>query len=171
MAEQGLTLRDDRLLRAAANGWSGEDMAAEYDITAAQAIVRVKDILASRDPWTQIEKKQLLLHSAYALKETIEAAIASVDVGSTDRSIKVVEAYIKLLKTVSEVLDKQSSITESELETITRSQARALMQLVVAGYNRARDLLAEEYPDVDLLILDEAFQVGMREATERDEDE
>jgi len=44
------------------------------------------------------------------------------------------------------------------------------MQLVVAGYNRARDLLAEEYPNVDLLILDEAFQVGMREATEHDDE-
>lgn len=166
MAGKELTLLDDALLRAAANGKSGEEMASLYPVSAAQAIVRVKDILVSRDPWTQIEKKQLLLHSAYGLKSQLEEVLEN-----NAFDVKNAEAYIKLLKTVGEILDKQGSISQNELETVTRVQAQALVHLIEAGYDRARKLLAEEYPDVDLHRIDEAFQIGMRDsAAGNDED-
>jgi uncharacterized protein (DUF433 family) len=160
MVSRSLTLLDDALLRAAANGKSGEDMATIYPVSAAQAIVRVKDLLVSHDPWTYIERKQLLLHSAYGLKEQLEEVLTN-----DDFNVKNAEAYLKVLRTVGDILDKQGSISQNELETVTRVQAQALIRLIEAGYDRARDLLAQEYPDIDLQLIDEAFHLGMREAS------
>ena len=40
-----------------------------------------------------------------------------------------------------------------------------MMQFIQASYQRARELLAEEYPEVDIERIDGAFQEGLREVT------
>ena len=68
-----LSPRDVALLQAAADGMSGNDMAKEFGIPAAKAILRVKELLRSYDIWTDIERRQLLMQEIYALKNKLQA--------------------------------------------------------------------------------------------------
>lgn len=155
-----LTLRDRKLLEHAANGYSGEEMQQALGIPAAQAIVRVRELLAAKGVWDQIEQRKLLMHSMFRLKEKLET-----DFEIDYTKPKEVEAYNKVVNTISSMLDKQGRISEDELAVVTRAQAREMLRLVEAGYQRARDLLLEEYGGlVDVEMLDEAFQIGMHEA-------
>lgn len=170
MASKELELLDLRLLQAAANGYSPEEMSRKYpSVTPAEAAVRVKEMLASRDIWDEVEKQQLLLHSAYAVKEKMEALLDDLDL--LDDVPKHIDVYVKLLKTMDGILEKRTKLTEAEMEQITRAHARAMMGMIEAGYQRARDLLAQEYPMVDLLEIDAAFNQGMKQASYAQEED
>lgn len=156
--EVGLALQDRRLLDLAANGASGEEIEQTLGIPAAEGILRVREILKSRDVWTEIERRQLLLHSAQKLKSKIEQYL---DVDDP----KAVSGYISTLKLVGEMLDKSGRLTDEELERVTKAQAAKMLVFIEAGYGRARALLREEYPDADISLIDEAFKAGLREAT------
>lgn len=162
--DKELALRDRKLLDAAANGWSGEEIEAKYGIPAATALVRIREILKSRDIFSDIEKKQLLLYSAYKLKEQIE------DQGLELDNVKSVEAYLKVLRSLGDMLERQGKITEEELQAAARAQAVQMLGLIEAAYGRVRGWLAEEYPDVPIEIADARFHEALREvATEDDE--
>ena len=69
------------------------------------------------------------------------------------------------------ILEKRTKLTEAEMEQITRAHAKAMMGMIEAGYQRARDLLAQEYPMVDLLEIDAAFNEGMKQASYAQEED
>jgi len=154
MAATGLSLIDNALLKAAADGLSPQEMGSELGISAAKAVVRVKEILASRDVWSEIEQRQLLMVDLYKLKTVLSAGI-----GDT----KVAAEYIKTINAIDKIMDKQGKITADELSTITRVQAQALLGLVQAAFGRAEELLLDRYPQVPILEIQEAFQLGLRE--------
>lgn len=152
-----LTLQDRRLLDLAANGLSPEEIENTTGVPGAEVVVRIRDILRSRDIWTDLERRQLLLHSAHKLKDKVEAFLQADDP-------KSVQAYLNTLKVVSDMLDKQGAISDDEIERVTRAQASKMLALIEAGYGHARQLLSEEYPNVDTSLIDAAFKEGMREA-------
>jgi hypothetical protein len=155
--EVGLPLQDRRLIDLAANGASPEEIENSLGIPAAEAVVRVREILRSRDVWDEVERRQLLLHSAHKLKAKIEEGL---DLDSPE----AVRTYLATLKMVGEMLDKSGRLTEEELERVTQAQAQKMIQLIEAGYGHARRLLAEEFPHVDIDKVDAAFHEGLREA-------
>jgi len=114
--------------------------------------------LPSRAVWDDIERRKLLLHSVFQIKENLEAYEVDVE------NPKALDAYLKLVRTLSDLLDKQGKISDAELQIITRTQAKMLLSLVEAGYQRARDLLVQEYGEViNVSTIDEAFRIGMSE--------
>lgn len=152
-----LTLQDRRLLDLASNGLSPEEIENTTGVPGAEVVGRVRGILRSRDIWTDLERRQLLLHAAHKLKDKVEAFLQADDP-------KSVQAYLSTLKMVSDMLDKQGAISDDEIERVTRAQAAKMILLIEAGYGHARNLLSEEYPNVDVALLDEAFKQGLREA-------
>lgn len=157
-AGTGLSLRDTTLLSLAARNKSAEEMGREVGISPARALVRVKELLAARDIWTDIEQKQLLLQDLYELKDQLKEQSKSF------LEPKGAAVLLRTITAIGDILDKQGRISEAELTTITQTQARALVELMHAGYGRAEELLAEKYPFVNLIEIKEAFQLGMREA-------
>lgn len=153
------SLLDQELLNMAANHKSPAQMEAELDIPAAQAAVRVRELLRSTDIWSEIEERRLLLHSLYSLKSRVED---NLDLDNP----KSVEALTKILDLIGKRLDSVSSITETELDRVTTVQARKLLQLVMAATDYARDLLGQEYPSNILDDVDHALQEGLRRAAE-----
>lgn len=153
------SLLDQELLRCAANHMSPAQMEAELDIPAAQAAVRVRELLRSTDIWTEVEERRLLLHSMYSLKGRLEQGI---DIDNP----KSVEAYTKLLDLIGKRLDTVSQITEAELDRVTTVQARKLLQLVMTATDYAQELLAEEYPAAIMDEIEHALQEGLRRAAE-----
>lgn len=155
-------MRDKRLLDGAANNFSGEELAQVSGMPAAQAIARVRELLKSRDVFDQMEKKKLLLHSVYKLKAHIEEYDATVDI----KNPKAAEAYLKVLESINNMLEKQGRISEEEMETAARAQAGMMAEIITKGYMKARAWLAEEYGAiVKMDELDQLFELGMREAS------
>ena len=156
MPSQGLSLRDATLLDLAANNKSAEEMGLELGIDPARAVVRVKALLSSRDIWSDLEQKQLLLHSLFKLKEQLEKQSANY---ADPKETKVLLATISA---INDILDKQGKLTEDQLTTITQTHARALVELVQSAFGLAEELLADKYPSVDLDEIRAAFQEGLR---------
>lgn len=153
---KALTLRDEKLLSLAANGMSGEEIAAEIGISPEAAVLRVREIISSRDVWDDVEREKLLLQDLYNLKSRLEK---NLDAIVSDP--KMLEGYRRTLDLLGVTLERRSKVNDSDLEKVTQAQARKMLQLIEAGYGRARQLLSAEYADVDTTVIDAAFLSGM----------
>lgn len=150
-----LTKLDTKLLEMAANGSSPDEMEMAVGIPAAQALLHVKKILSSRDVWSEMERKQLLLQDLYALK----AQIQSQNLNYFDE--KQGGLLIKALTAIGNILDKQSAMTDDEINRITEANARAMLRMISAAFERAKEYLRVEYPDVDIFQIESAFNSGL----------
>lgn len=157
MASGALSKRDTKLLEMAANGLSPNEMEAATNIPAAQCAIQVKNILASRDVWTEVERKQLLLHDLYGLKNQIQQQ------NLTYIDEKQSGALIKTLRAIGDILERQTALSETEINQITEANARAMIRLISAAFERAKELLRSEYPDVDIREIEAAFNAGLSE--------
>lgn len=155
-----LALIDQQLVEAAANNLSPQEMEQRFDVPAAQAYLRVKEVLASRDVWSEIERKQLLLESAYRMKAKLE----DFDIDPSEP--KQVEAYTKLLITIDNMLDKQHAITTEDLNTVTAAMARKLLMIFERATEHAIGILSNEYPNVFIEDLRAALDQGLERAGE-----
>jgi len=152
-----LTPRDDALLKAAADGWSGQEIEEELGIPAAKAVLRIKELLKQNDFWTDIERRQLLMHELYRIKNKIQK--------QTENYIddKMGEVLLKTIKTIDEILDKTGKITDEQLMKVSQAQAGTMLQLIKAAFDRAKEVLSAEYPDVDVKVIEVAFNDALAE--------
>lgn len=159
MASTDLTysMIDDNLLTLAANGKSADEMEVATGIPAAQALARVKAMLRDQDAFTLLERKKLLLHSAYKLKAKLED---EMDISNPLE----VSNYLRVLKTVGDQLDRQGALTEDELDRVTKVQAIKLIQLLTLATEHAKGLLTISAPKADLVQIDNALREGLRVA-------
>lgn len=157
MAGNALSKRDRALIELAAAGYSPDEMENATGIPAAQCLMQVRNILSSRDVWTEIERKQLLLHDLYELKNQIQKQnITYID-------DKQSSALIKTLRSIGDILERQTALSESEINQITEANARAMIRMISAAFERAKELLREEYPNVDIRQIEAAFNAGLGE--------
>lgn len=135
-------------------------MEKKFGMPAAQAAQRVKEILGSWDVFDEIERRKLLMHSLYQVKGKLENENFDV------HDPKMLDAYGRLVLGIGQLLEKYGKISDEELEKVSQAQAQALMEIITAGYMKARAWLAAEYGDaVPVERLDEVFELGMREVS------
>lgn len=148
-----MPLKDRALLDYASNGYSPEEIAKATGGTAEEVYARISELLKSRDVWSEIQQRQLLLHSASKLKERMEQWM---DDEEYDRD--KVNSYVKILKQVSDTLDRQSKITDQDIEKVGATYQRYMMTMIENTYFQVRELLSLQYPDVDIVEIDETFR-------------
>ena len=68
----GLSLLDKHYLDRAAQGWSPTEIAKDTGTEPEHVYARVSELLKSRTVWSEIQQRQLLMHSIFALKERLE---------------------------------------------------------------------------------------------------
>lgn len=146
-----LTPRDDALLKAAADGLSGQEIEEQLGIPAAKAVVRIKELLKQNDFWTDIERRQLLMHELYRMKNQIQK--------QTNNYIddKLGKVLLETISAIDTILDKTGKITDEQLMKVSQAQAGTMLQLIKAAFDRAKEVLAQEYPEVDAKIIEVAF--------------
>lgn len=165
-SKKGLTLRDEKLLSLAANGKSPLEISEETGVAPEKVITRIKEIIKSKDLWDDIEREKLLMHSLYDLKDRLERNFDAM-VGDP----KLLESYRKTLELLGNRLDTRNALNAKDFERITEAQGRRMMKVIEGGYYRARAMLAQQYPQMDLKQIDAAFALGMEEEAARLEDE
>lgn len=150
-----------KLLQDAADGLTGEEMGEKYNINPASAIIAVQEQLSARDVWSAIEQQQLVLHDLITLKNKAFARLENGDV--KDHAL-----LLQTLGKLSDVLEKQSKVNQADLTKVSETQGRALLALVIAAFGRAKEFLAQEYPDVSLEKIEDVFQTALVEESRRD---
>jgi len=150
-----ISVLDDLLLRSAAGGKSGVEIERITGIPADQAVQHVKQLLASRDIWTEHEQRLLLLQELQELKESLQgAAIKNGDPESA-------RLLLKTLELIGKRLDSQKVEIDENLLKLTRFQERILLRAMDSALNFAKKELAAKYPDIPSYELDELVADGL----------
>lgn len=155
---KAVSVIDEILLRAAAGGKSGDEIEKATGIPAAQALEKVKDLLASRDVWTEMEQRQLLLAELHELKDSLRAQAIE---GQDPEAARVL---LRTLETIGKRLDSQQTVLDENLIKLTQFQQKILLRAMDAALDFAKRELADRYPQVGLGELDELVAQGLQRA-------
>lgn len=159
MAKSRVSLLDKRILDLFANSYTPEQVEEELGVPAVQAVTRARELLASVDVWDEVEQRRLLAHSLKKVKEAVESQMDPTDP-------KLLQSYTNLVSTIDKVQDKVRRVTDEEIEKLAQAQARNMLRMIEAAYFRARELLSNEYPEIDLGRIDTVFYDALEEQTE-----
>lgn len=156
------SLMDRRLLAAAASGLTGTEMEEKYGVPAAEALVRVRQLLGNtRSAFDDFEQRQLLVLSLQGMLADIKAS--GVDVTNP----KHIEAVTKLTLAIDRVNSNQAKISDEMLNTVSEAQSRRLLTMLETAYGPARDWLKEHYGAfVDIADFERVFLEGLRKAAQ-----
>ena len=155
---KAISVVDDILLRAAAGGKSGDEIEKLTGIPAAQAVAKVKELLGSRDVWTEMEQRQLLLSELHELKDSLR--VQAID-GQDPEAARVL---LRTLETIGKRLDAQQTVLDENMIKLTQFQQRILLKAMDAALDFAKGELAERYPQVSPAELDQLVADGLQRA-------
>jgi tRNA splicing endonuclease len=155
---KSISVVDDILLKAAAGGKSGDEIEKMTGIPAAQALEKVKALLASRDVWTEMEQRQLLLAELHELKDSLrDQAIQGQDPDAA-------RTLLRTLEVIGKRLDGQQTVLDENMIKLTTFQQKILLRAMDAALSFAKGELAERYPQVSIDELDELVANGLQRA-------
>jgi hypothetical protein len=159
MAKSRVSLIDKRLLDLFSNSYTPDEVEQETGIPALQAVARTRELLASIDVWDEVEQRRLLAHSLKKAKEQVESIGDMTDP-------KLLQSYTNLVGTIDKIQDKARAISDQEIEKLAIAQGRHMLNMIEASFFRARELLSQEYPEVDLGRIDTVFWAGVEEQSQ-----
>jgi DNA helicase HerA-like ATPase len=153
-----ISVLDDLLLRAASGGKSGVEIQRITGIPADQAVQHVKQLLASRDIWTEHEQRLLLLQELQELKESLQDS--AIKGGDPDSA----RLLLKTLELIGKRLDSQRVNIDENMLKLTKFQEEILLRAMDSALNFAKKQLAERYPEIPIYTLDELVADGLTRA-------
>lgn len=153
-----VALLDDVLLKAAAGGKSGVEIERLTGIPAAQAVQHVKQLLATRDIWSEHEQRQLLLVELHELKDSLQGQ--ALKAGDLDSA----RLLLKALELIGRRLDSQQAVLDENLIKLSRFQEQVLLRAMDVALNFAKAELLERYPEVSTVELDSIVADGLLRA-------
>lgn len=152
---RGTTILDDILLKAAADGRSPIEMERISGIPAAQAVQHVKQLLDSRDVWTEHQQRQLLLHELHELKDSLrDHALKAKDLDSA-------RLLLKSLEVIGKRLDTQQVALDENVIKLSEYQQAILLRAMDSALTFAKNELAERYPDISRSELEALVADGL----------
>lgn len=153
-----ISVLDDLLIKAAAGGKSGTEMERLTGIPAPQAVLHVKQLLSTRDIWTEQEQRQLLLAELHELKDSLQDdALKSGDQDSA-------RLLLKTLEIIGKRLDGQQKVLDENMIKLSHFQERVLLRAMDTALNFAKDQLAEKYPEITRSELEGMVADGLQKA-------
>jgi len=155
---KAVSVIDDILLKAAAGGKSGDEIEEITGIPAAQALNKVKELLASRNVWDEMEQRQLLLAELHELKESLRAQ--AIEGGDPDAA----RTLLRTLEVIGKRLDSQQLVLDENLLKLTMFQQKILLRAMDAALDFTKKELAERYPQVSYGELDSLVADGLQRA-------
>ena len=151
-------LLDELLLSAAADGVSGDEIERRTGVPAAQAVMHVKKLLASRDIWTEFERRQLLLRELNELKDSLRQG--ALDAKDPDSA----RLMLKTLETIGRRLDAEKKQIDVDMLKVTEHQAKVMGRAFEIALDFMKSELAAKYPDVSVDELNQLAQAGLLKA-------
>ena len=158
LTPRGSSVLDDVLLKAAADGRSPMEMERISGIPAAQAVQHVKQLLDSRDVWTEHQQRQLLLAELHELKDSLRAqALKAGDIDSA-------RLLLKSLEVIGKRVDAQQQTLDENVIKLSEYQQSVLIRAMDAALSFAKEQLEERYPQITRSELEELVADGLQQA-------
>lgn len=151
-----VSVLDEVLLRAAAGGKSAEEMQVLSGIPAPQALQRVKQLLASRDVWTEFEQRQLLLAELHELKDSLKTQAIQAQDPEAGRLL------LKTLETIGKRLDAQKQNIDENMLKLSEFQQGVLIRAMDAALDYAKKELLQQHPEIKRSELDTLVAEGLQ---------
>lgn len=155
---KGSTVLDDILLKAAADGRSPMEMERISGIPAAQAVQHVKQLLESRDVWTEHQQRQLLLNELHELKDSLR------DHALKAKDLDTARLLLKALETIGKRLDAQQTVLDDNMIKMSMYQQTVLLKAMNTALDFAKKELAERYPQITKAELEDLVAEGLQVA-------
>ena len=152
-----LTVRDKKLLEGAARGLSANELSEMTGLPVERCKLRVDELLEEKNVWTDVQQRQLYLHELNALKTQLQDELTKYGLDN-----KTATVLLNTLKAIGDVVTQSEKITADQLRVITEAQGRALMLLCSQAFVYARQELEKHYPEVDILVIEQAFTEGLK---------
>ena len=127
-------------------------------IPAAQAVMHVKQLLSRRDIWSEIERRQLLLHELNDLKDSLSSRAIELQDDDSARLL------LKVLQEIGRRLDSEKQSIEVDMIKLNEYQQRVMLKAMDAALNFAKGELASRYPDMPKEELDDLVMEGLVKA-------
>lgn len=155
---KGSSVLDDILLKAAADGRSPMEMERISGIPAAQAVQHVKQLLDSRDVWSEHQQRQLLLSELHQVKDSLrDQALKAGDLDSA-------RLLLKSLEVIGKRLDSQQVNLDESVIKLSNYQQSVLIRAMDTALQFAKEQLAERYPQITRSELEELVADGLQKA-------
>ena len=153
-----INVLDEMLLRLAASGASGSEMERQTGISAAQAVMHVKKILESRDIWTELERRQLLLYELNELKESLKQNALEL------KDPQHARLLLQTLTAIAQRLDSEKNKLDVDVLRVTEHQAQVMGKAFDIALEHMKKELLRQYPDVTKGELDRLAAEGLVKA-------
>lgn len=153
---KGISRLDANILRLAANGKSPKEIGAELHLPAEQVMLRAREILESRDVWSERERFLLYMQDLYELKDDLQKQ-AKNDPGNA----RTVSNLIRALEQLGKSLERVSKINNELDDAISTQHAKQMLSWIVQAFNYAQHTLEEQYPELPWQTIDEKFREGL----------
>ena len=155
--DKGFTRRDELYLEAAESGMSPEQIGKTYGVAPETVALRIKAMLRSQDIFTDYERKQLLLNSAYRFKSVMDKGVSAV----LDDP-KLATNYLKMIEVLSKLLKDMGEVSARELSIITAAQTNAIVGAVERAYYAISGYIQDNHPEVDTNLLNAEFRKAVQ---------
>jgi hypothetical protein len=121
-------------------------------------VLHVKQLLATRDIWTEHEQRQLLLNELHVLKDSLsDHAIKAGDPESA-------RLLLKTLEVIGKRLDGQQQVLDENMIKLSHFQERVLLRAMDTALNFAKEQLQIKYPEITRSELEEMVADGLQKA-------
>jgi hypothetical protein len=147
-----LSLLDRHYLDRAAQGWSPAEIAQDTGTEPDRVYARITALLKERTIWSEIQQRQLLLHSVFSLKGRLEEWLDS-DNFDKDR----VNTYLSTLRLISEALEKNAKTTEGQVAAIVTAHKQYMLGMIHKLSIAAVDELHNRHPEITMSEIDGIF--------------
>lgn len=155
---KGFNRRDELYLEAAESGMSPEQIGKTYGVAPETVALRIKAMLRSQDIFTDYERKQLLLNSAYRFKSVMDKGVSAV----LDEP-KLATNYLKMIEVLAKLLKDMGEVSARELAIITEAQSNAIIGAVERAYYAISGYIQDNHPEVDTNLLNAEFRRAVQE--------
>lgn len=149
---------DEILLRLAASGASGQEMERQSGVPAAQAVMHVKKMLEGRDIWTELERRQLLLHELNELKDSLRQN--SLDLKDPQHA----RLLLQTLTTIGSRLDAENKKLDVDVLRVTEHQGQLMGRAFDIALEHMKKELLRQFPEVSKGTLDRLAAEGLVKA-------
>lgn len=151
-------LQSKLLLDAAAGGKSPNEMEELYGIPAAQALAHVRQVLAQKNVWTELEKEQLLMVDLENLKNHVTQRVYKSD------DIDSEKVLIQLFREIGRIIESRKGFNDKQITKFAQEQAKATMGFLEMAFSAAVQALEDLYPEVDHKELSRVFENELKSA-------
>lgn len=128
---------------------SGAEIAEKTGVSAHEALLRLEELLRSRDHLTERQEERLLI---IELGDLIDDVKARMENASNEHFADIANVALRGYDSIAKRLDARRKLTEADMAEISKAQGEMMMAVFLEAIATAGTYMEELHPDLDFDI-------------------